>query len=521
MAHTRAMRHTLAALLLAAAGAAQAAGIAWSFAAGDAQVDAAFARARSEAKPVLLYWGASWCPPCNQLEATLFNRQDFIERTRGVVPVYVDGDKPGAQRLGSRFAVRGYPTMVLFDPQGRELTRLPGEVDAQQAEELLTLGLAARRPVKEVLAQARAGTPGLSASEWRLLAFYSWDTDQQQLAGPDGPAALLRELAAACPPDQPDLAMRLWLKALAAGDPKAGPAPDAQKRRGPVLAMLADPARVRIHTDLLAHRSARLVRALSAAGAPERAALAGAFDAALQRLQADATLSRSDRVGALLGRIRLARIDVPADAQPDAPPGLREQLREQSARFDREITDAYERQAVITYSAYALQQAGLGEESDALLKANLAKSRSAYYLMSGLSDNAKTRGDKAGAVNWAAQAFENSVGPATRLQWGASYLATLVELAPQEAGRIESVARRLIDEAAGLPDAFEARSARSMQRLGEQLRAWNKDGRHGAALRRLQTRLDAVCAKLPAGAPPRAACEAVLKAPAPAKAVSA
>ena len=72
------------------------AGIAWRQAANDAEVDAAFASARSENKPVFVYWGAKWCPPCNQVKVTLFNRQDFIERSRAFVPVYVDGDSPGA-----------------------------------------------------------------------------------------------------------------------------------------------------------------------------------------------------------------------------------------------------------------------------------------------------------------------------------------------------------------------------------------------------------------------------------------
>ena len=93
-------------------------GVAWQQAGAQADVDQAFAQARAEHKPLLLYWGASWCPPCNQLKATLFNRQDFIERSRAFVPVYIDGDSPGAQKLGARFKVRGYPTMVLFNPDG-------------------------------------------------------------------------------------------------------------------------------------------------------------------------------------------------------------------------------------------------------------------------------------------------------------------------------------------------------------------------------------------------------------------
>lgn len=477
-------------------------GIAWVQAAGDAEVDAAFARAKAEGKPVFVYWGAKWCPPCNQLKATLFNRQDFIERSRAFVPVYVDGDRPGAQKLGTRFAVRGYPTTVVFARDGRELTRLPGEVDAEQFNEVLALALKAQRPASELLGAARAGGQGLSDADWRLLAWYSWETDQQQLLGKDGPAALLRELAGACPASSADAAMRLRLKALAA-EGKKGVVADAAAQRPAVLALLADAAQARRHVDVLAGSAKEIVAALVPADAAERAPLVEAFDTALATLQTDATLSRADRLVALVARVQLAG--------KERLPALRVEARELAARFDREITDGYERQAVITTAAWMLEQAGLLDDSDALLKANLAKSHSPYYLMSDLADNAKKRGDTAAALGWSAQAFEKSEGAATRLQWGASYLRLLVELAPQDATRIEAVAARIIDEAATQPDAFEARSGRSMQRIGKLLRDWDPMGERAAALRRLQERLDAVCAKLPAGGEARRVCAGALK----------
>jgi hypothetical protein len=107
-------------------------------------------------------------------------------------------------------------------------------------------------------------------------------------------------------------------------------------------------------------------------------------------------------------------------------------VRDQAARADREITDGYERQAVITTAAYLLAHADLPAEADALLMGNLAKSHSPYYLMSSLASNAKKRGDKAEALRWSQEAFDKSEGPATRLQWGASYMNMLVDLAPQE-----------------------------------------------------------------------------------------
>ena len=501
-------------------------GIAWRHVASDAEVDAAFAAAKAEAKPVFVYWGAKWCPPCNQVKATLFNRQDFIERTRAFVPVYVDGDSPGAQKIGARFHVSGYPTMVLFNPAGVEVTRLPGEVEPVLYTQVMTLGMNAARPVKAVLADALAGGKGLTANDWRLLAFYSYDTDQQQLVAKGRLPATLAALAAACPTDAPEMAMRLRLKALAAYDAKAAgavpPARDAAARAA-VLALLDDPARAREQTDLLTNASAEIVRALSAKATPERGRLLAGFDAALKRFEADATLSRADRMQAVIAQVDQARIDEPgASAGPPAalppartvlPAALVADVREQVARADREITDGYERQAVITAAAYLLERAGLGVESDTLLKANLAKSHSPYYLMSGLADNAKKRGDKVAALDWSRQAFEKSEGLATRLQWGASYVALLVELAPTDEAAIEQTAAQLFSEAASQPDAFYQRSGRSLARVGSKLQAWNQGGGHRAALARLQARLDALCAAPRLGDGERATCSGLLSAP--------
>jgi thioredoxin-related protein len=491
-------------------------GIAWRHASSDADVDAAFALARFENKPVFVYWGATWCPPCNQVKATLFNRQDFIERSRAFVPVYVDGDSPGAQKLGARFKVSGYPTMLLFNPQGVEMTRLPGEVEAERYTQVLTLGMNAQRPVKEVLARATTGGHGLTASDWRLLAFYSWDTDQRQLVPKGGVPALLRQLAAACPADQTESATRLRLKALAASDAKAPARPDPAAR-AMLLKVLADAPAARAYMDVLTNDAPDITRALSARGTPQRAELVAAFDAALKRFEADATLSRADRMTALIAQVDLATVDTPqrtapGAAKPTLPEALLADIRTQTARADREITNGYERQSVITAAAYLLERAGLGPESDALLQANLTKSHAPYYLMLELASNAKARGDKTTALHWYEEAFDKSEGPATRLQWGATYVSALVEMAPADEARIEKATAQLLAEAAKQPDAFYERSGRSLQRVGTTLQAWNRGGRHGAAMRRLQARLDGVCAALPAGDPNRAVCTGLLKA---------
>ncbi|MBU6257951.1 MAG: thioredoxin family protein [Burkholderiales bacterium] len=507
------LRCCLMVLTLALPWAAQAKGlpstnVAWRSAASEADIERDFALARAEHKPVLLYWGATWCPPCNQLKATLFSRQDFALLARSFVPVFIDGDLPGAQKLGQRFKVSGYPTTVLFNEQRAEITRLPGEVDAPQALELLKAGLAGGRPVRAVLADALAGKT-LGADEWRALAYYSWDTDDGQLVAPADLASTLVRLAVACPAAESETRNRLWLKAIAASDDGQGVRVDAPLRER-MLAVLADAGQSRALMDVLTNSPTEIVHALVEGDAAHEAAIVARYDTALRRLQADATLSRADRLGALAARVELARLDQPKDAvEVRLPAALRAELQAQVGRDDAEISDAYERQAVITEAAYALGRAGLWKESDALLKANLARSHSPYYLMSQLAGNARKLGHKDEALSWYAQAYAKSVGAATRLQWGSSYLAALVDLAPQDSARIEQTASQLLADAARDSGSFEGRSVRALQRAGAKLASWNAGGRHAPALRRLQARLDGVCAQ--AESAQRAACRTLFK----------
>jgi hypothetical protein len=187
-------------------------------------------------------------------------------------------------------------------------------------------------------------------------------------------------------------------------------------------------------------------------------------------------------------------------------------VRELAHRLDRETTDRYERQAVVTAAAYLLQRAGLGAESDRMLESNLSRSHSPYYLMSGLAGNARKRGDAAAALDWSGRAYAASVGPATRLQWGTSHLGARLDLAPADEAPIEALVAELWREAfpvhAG--DDAHARSARSLERIGERLKAWNAGGAHAAAMRRIEASVDAVCAAGNRSAAERKRCRAPL-----------
>lgn len=482
--------------------------IAWQVASSDADVDRAFALARQSGKPVFLYWGAVWCPPCNQVKSTLFTRPDFVERTHAFIPVYVDGDKPGAQKVAARFKVSGYPTMVLFKPDGSEVTRLPGEVDPERYLLALATALNAQVPVKELVQRAIAGRE-LSPEQWQLLAYYSWDTDDQQVFRKGELASRLSQLAAAAPSQLGPAKDRLALKAVAArADDDAKGVTDAARAadRALVDRVLSSPEQTRQQWDFVVFYEEPFLKFL--APSPDaRVDLARQWDAALDKLMASGALSRSDSVDALNARVDLWKA---IDRSPTLSPQRQQVVRAELNRVVSQTTDRYERQAVVPGAADVLASAGLVDESDAMLKAELPRAVAPYYHMLVLASNARKRGDKAAALRWYEQAWRKSEGPATRLQWGAGYVRRLVELAPDDTARISAAASGVVSALEPKAETFFERNERSLQRMAAELLKWQgTDPARARAVAQVKHQLAQKCSRLPARDAGRANCEDV------------
>lgn len=72
----------------------------------------------------LLKFQASWCQPCKMLTATLKD----LELPFDVTEIDIDEDMDTAMKYG----VRGVPTLILLDDEGKQLVTNVGSLTKQQ-----------------------------------------------------------------------------------------------------------------------------------------------------------------------------------------------------------------------------------------------------------------------------------------------------------------------------------------------------------------------------------------------------
>ena len=97
--------------------------------------DNALKQAAAEKKPVVInFTGSDWCGWCIRLDKEVFSQQEFVNYAKdNVVLVKLDfprkkplseAEKKKNEALAQKFGVRGFPTIVVLDPKGKQLGEL-------------------------------------------------------------------------------------------------------------------------------------------------------------------------------------------------------------------------------------------------------------------------------------------------------------------------------------------------------------------------------------------------------------
>ena len=470
-------------------------------------VDEALAASRAQRRPLFLYWGAVWCPPCLALKHEVFPAAAFAERMRSFIPVHIDGDAEDAQRWADRFAVASYPAMLVLDADGHERMRLLGAAELGEVDAALAAALREGSDLRERAAEAQRQPEALSASDWTLLSLTTWVDAANEPPGGFAPVlATVAALAERVPRAEVEAAARLAGAALQLAADFPGDRAGAGTLIGAVAgrcaglldAMLGGPRQVLAARGPILEASAaieQLCRPAVGAGLGDR------LVAAARSLGADPTLPVEVRIEARIPEAALWR-QAHGGAAPS--PEARRRIVDEVQALLALPGEAALRHTVVDAASSALRAAGDEDGARAVLLAELPRSRVPWYILGELAAIAGDRGDVDEALRRSAEAVGAAAGRATQIQWRVAELKLLLKLRPGVAdAELLPRLRGLYERMSALPDGYAGRNRRRLKLIAAALPPAAVAVR--PALRALLVEERARCAGLPADR--RAVCE--------------
>jgi len=472
-------------------------GIAWF----NGDVDAAFKSARASNKPVLLYWGAQWCPPCKQLKSAVFSRPDFIEKSKLFVAVYLDGDLPDAQKWGDVFRVTGYPTVVVLKPDRTEITRVAGNMDLSLYARVLDDALGDVRPVRDVIALATQGAAPLSATDCRRLAYHAFDLEDEGVFDSAKLQLAFENAARLCPAELAKERARLNILAASKAASRQKDAIEKGARADKALTVLI----VRIN-ELLGNKELAMANADALRGLPKefftaaRQTLPQIAPGMRERLMAvaDATTASTqfapaDQLAAQLIKIRVAKAYAP---DGKVPTDVRTVALQTATKMLAVKQDPYVRAGVVNSAINIYIALDDWARARDLLALEASTSNTPHYYIGDWADAEEHLGNNQKALELLAEAYQEARGPASRFQWGFQYLDGLLRLAPDDVATIEKVGIAVLAELDG-PNRIHRRTLSRLTRLDKSLRQWNTTPQRAAVVGKFRTRVEQACAKSP------------------------
>lgn len=479
---------------------ADAPGIAWF----NGDVEAAFAAAKASNKPVLLYWGAQWCPPCKQLKSAVFSRPDFIEKSKLFVPVYLDGDLPDAQKWGDVFRVMGYPTVVVLKPDRTEITRIAGNMDLSLYAGVLDNALGDVRPVKDVVELAVKGAGRLDASDCRRLAYHAFGLEDDGIFDDAKLQTAFENAARLCPAELEKERARLSIRAAAQAAQLQSAAIEAGGKADKPLTVLI----VRVN-EILANKEIALANAdvlrslpveffIAARNTVPQVAptLRDRWMAVADAATANAAFAPADQLAAQLMKITASQAYA---ADGKVPTDVRSVALATATKMLDVPQEPYVRAGVVNSAINIYIALDDWTRARDLLAQEARTSNTPHYYIGDLADVEEHLGNNERALELLAEAYDKAQGSASRFQWGYNYLDGLLRLAPDDVARIEKVGLAVAAELDG-PNRVHRRTLARLNRLDGKLHTWSTTPERAAVFAKLRSSVEQACAKSPGDA---------------------
>jgi thiol-disulfide isomerase/thioredoxin len=474
-------------------------------------VDAAFKAAKASNKPVLLYWGAKWCPPCKQLKSAVFSRPDFIEKSKLFVDVYLDGDLPDAQKYGDEFRVTGYPTVVVLKPDRTEITRIAGNMDLSLYAGVLDNALGDVRPVKDVIDLAVKGEAQMKADDCRRLAYHAFDLEDDGVFAASNLQAAFTNAVRLCPSGLDKERARFNILAAAAAAEQQKDTIEKGGKAEKDFASLILRVNGILGNQELSLANADAVRGLR----PEfyraaRQTLPQIAPQLRERVMAFADASTmnpqfapADQLAAQLVKIRVAKAYAP---DGKVPTDVRSVALATAQKMLDVKMEPYVRAGVVNSAINIYAALDDWTRARDLLAQEAQTSNTPHYYLSDEGDAEEHLGNNKRALELYAEAYAKAKGPASRFQWGYDYLDALLRLSPDDTATIERVGVQVMSELDG-PNRIHRRTLSRLTKLDKALREWDSTPARAAVVNKLRGTVARTCTKAANDSASQAGCQ--------------
>lgn len=471
-------------------------------------VEQAYAAARKENKPIFLYWGAVWCPPCNELKSQVFSQPQFQQLMSSFIPVYLDGDTEQAQVWGEKLKASGYPTVLVQLPDGKEISRISGDINIEEFADTIAGVLAAKRPLQDTVALALTGKA--TDDDWKILTYVSWgqldDPQFKDAPGLKTRMTLIKKVPARLSEARAILAAGVLEDAAGASEK---PADKAHRKAIDQVKKLMPTYSGYVLKDLktkLAARRAIIYSSAAIVGWVYPKGQGRGYGVMKKRwLDAVADLSQSpeisvdNRLWTAFAPVEFFRLEN-AGKPVDIP--LVEAVQSAVQKADADAKTLYLRHSIISGAAYMLGEVGDFAGARLLLEKEVKTTDTPWYYQSALANLEYKAGREAEALKWSQAARESAKGRATKLQWLVSDLAMVAKSKSNDRdAQLGRLAKEYYEMAFSLTDGFAGRNASTAKKVARNL----ADHRQAAPVRKVVETFAPQCQGLSAEG--RAVCQ--------------
>lgn len=421
--------------------------------------------------PILLYWGAEWCPPCNDLKAQVLTHPDFESLTSISERIYIDGDSDHAQIFAERLGVSGYPAILVLGSNGEEKGRITDSLNFEEFKDaFIAAAMNSRDDLHATLSEALEGRA--ERNDWTVLAYTRWEPSVVKAMTPRNFRHVLMEVAKLVPKELPREKALIFAAASMENIKQLKEKISVDRKTTEEFVEFFVSGLERLFSDETALAAARgfisyeyeQSMVFLEKFAPDKVSgIRNRWLEASEKIGNLSGVSSDAKMWSVYPLVQDYKRNYTKLSQADKKK-LESKVKEHVSRNLITLKTQFERKATVSGASYLLQQVGDFDGAEKLLQAEIPRTDTPWYLYSALSSLERRRERNSKALEYSRKATSSVKGRASKLQWMTDELVLGLKLGHDQKYLSESLSA-FYTELFNYDDGFFGRNQLRLKRI--------------------------------------------------------